>query len=48
MKKVYQSPRLVSLGEITDLTQGCYGTGNSDSIRIFSFITITFPIGGPS
>lgn len=37
MKKVYQSPRLVSLGEITNLTQGSCGVGNSDSIRLFIF-----------
>ncbi len=35
MKKVYESPRLIALGEITDLTQGHWGEGNVDSIRFF-------------
>ncbi|TVR58247.1 MAG: lasso RiPP family leader peptide-containing protein [Spirochaetaceae bacterium] len=43
MKKVYEAPKLVVLGEVSDLTKGSWGTGSTDSIRFFSVITVTFP-----
>ena len=39
MKKVYAAPRLVLLGEITDLTRGEGWRGSSDSWWIFSWGT---------
>jgi len=31
MKKVYQSPKLIKLGNITEITQGQGRSGNADS-----------------
>ena len=37
MKKVYKSPQLIKLGNITEITQGEGLRGNADSLWIFHF-----------
>ena len=46
MKRLYEAPQLVLLGEVSDLTKGVWGSGTTDSGRGISF-TITFPNGRP-
>jgi hypothetical protein len=45
MKKLYEAPQLVLLGEVSDLTKGVWGSGTTDSGRGISF-TITLPQRG--
>ena len=40
MKKTYESPQLIELGTITEITQGWGARGNSDSFCFFGWSPI--------